>query len=134
MPKVSWGEMMREHPAAHLVVGVISEGNATVSKADYSGAKIQLQLLARLAKALPLRHKYALSINRERDGSQIFVALVDPDDASKLAGLVRARDIGRYSGWRSQRSFRFDRKTETTITAALCQADPKRRQHVLPEA
>jgi hypothetical protein len=116
--------MMRDHPVAHLIVGVIA-ADASGDRINTSGAKLRLELLTRLAKALALRGDYALSINRERDGPHIFVALADSGDVAKLAGAVNARGIDRYPGWASQRSFRFDEKAARTIGVAAPLPRPK---------
>ena len=116
---------MREHPAAHLIVGVLPEDGVVGDKVDYSGAKQRRDLLARLAAALSLSHKYALTVNRERDGTHIHVALADATDAAKLSRAVGARGSGRYPGFASQRSFFFDEKAARAITKTLELSGPR---------
>lgn len=129
MTRISWDEMIARRSESHLVVARIP-GALKISDTvvDYSGAKAQLELLARLAKALELRENYALAINRDRDGSQILVGLADSSDADKLAGAVQAHGIGGYPGWASQRCFVFDEDTAVAMAAALDQSHPRRRR------
>ncbi|CAN5908851.1 hypothetical protein BH11PSE3_BH11PSE3_15430 [soil metagenome] len=126
---------MGRRSESHLVVAAIPGGlKVSETVVDYSGAKVQLALLARLGKALGLRDNYALSINRDRNGSQIFVGLADSDDAAKLASAVQARGIGDYPGWVSQHIFDFDEQAAVTLAAELDQSHPKRRRRSLPTA
>ena len=131
MPRISWDDMLRRRSSSHLVAAAIPSALwVSDTVLDYSGAKAQLELLARLAKALELRDTYALSIHRDRKGSQILVGLADAADADKLAGSVGAQDIDGHSGWISQRGFVFDEDAAVTMAAALDQSHPKRRRRL----
>lgn len=124
MPEVSWRSLMRERPAAHLVVGVIPKAGRDSAAGS---VKFQLGLLACLVMALRLGGKYALTDIRDRYGNQIQCALADPDDAARLANALGAIGIGRYPGWASHHSFRFDDALTATVKAALARRPAGRR-------
>jgi hypothetical protein len=99
MPEVSWAMVMREHPAAHLVVGDVP------GEAARGLVRARVALLARLARALRL-------------------PIAAPTDAAKLAEAVGAMKTGRYPGWTSQRSFRFENAAADAIGVALARNGP----------
>jgi hypothetical protein len=111
MPEVSWHTMMQEHPRAHLIVGVVSEGG---------DVKLRKALLARLAKALGLFGLYAFICGRE--GTHIHCALGDATDAAKLAQVLGATSSGGPSRSPSRRTFSFDDATVIRIDQALRKA------------
>jgi hypothetical protein len=55
MPKVSWSAFMERHPAAHLVAGVLPEGDSAAGN-----ARPRLNLMAKLiARLMPDEKKAA---------------------------------------------------------------------------
>ena len=111
--------MMRDHPAAHLVAGLLP-----IEDAAGTLAKIRGLLLARLAKSIPLTGTYAIAEIVERDGTHVQCALASASDAAELAEAVGANDTGCYSRWASRRSFLFDDATAKAIERALSRHMP----------
>jgi len=109
--------MRRDHPEAHLVVGIIPvpKGQQGTGSQRHS----QLALLGRLARSLRLRGTYALAAIPEREGTNVHVALEIGDDALALSAAVDATAIDRYAGWKTQRSFLFDDAAADRMRAAL---------------
>ena len=108
MPEVLWRTMMRQHPKAHLVVGVVT---------DRGNPKDCLAHLARLTRALRLTGMYAMAEVPERDGNHIHCVLEKRTDADRLGTAVDASPVDRYAGWASQRRFYFDRAATNAVDA-----------------
>lgn len=106
--------MIRNHPAAHLVAGLVPSEDAAAGLAQIRG-----QLLARLARALRLSGSYAIAEIVERDGTYTQCALAMPTDAVQLGEAVGASGIGQYEGWASRWSFRFDDAAAEAMNIAL---------------
>ena len=124
MPEVSWRLLMREHPAPHLVAGIMPA--AADEPADAACHKLRLALLARLARSLRLHGLYALAAIPERSGNAIQCALARRDDAERLGAAVGAAATGDLPGFASQRSFRFDAAAAEAIARSLRQRGPGR--------
>ena len=111
--QISWRSMAQAHPTAHVVIGRVSEEDATNIEA-------RLRLLSHLAGAL-CDDVYALAVVGDQVGDQIHCALASSTDAAKLAKAVRADDMdGRPDGRR--RIFAFDDDAAAAIGAMIGQA------------
>ena len=112
MPEVSWQTMVRDHPRGHLLVGV-----APLDQDGSSGSlKLRCALLAKLAKALRLVGKYAITDIPARSGNEVHCWLESPADAAKLGAAVGAADAGPSVDWASRRSFLFDDSVVDSIS------------------
>jgi hypothetical protein len=113
MPKLSWSAFIELHPAAHLVAGVLPEGEAT--PVTRQALKLMTRLIARLAP----KGLNALTIDRQNPTPEIDCVFEREIDARRIADALGARIAGRYPGWASQRTFRVDAKARKAIAAAL---------------
>ena len=60
VPKLSWSAFIERHPAAHLVAGIIPEGDPVATNSRWA-----LNLVAKLIAELAPKGVYALSIHRQ---------------------------------------------------------------------
>ena len=116
MTEISWKALMRERSARHLLVGSVTDDEATGGAASL---KVRTALLARLARALRLAEFYAIVDLPARSGHEIRCALAREADAVKLADAVGAEAAPAEPDWASVRRFRFDAAAEAAITATL---------------
>jgi hypothetical protein len=119
MQTLAWFVFIDQHPAAHLVAGVIPDEQVASANTRNS-----LALLAKLAKRLELKGKFAMTVERRSGRPEIHCAFEKADDATKFARAVDARDTSRYANWASQRQFGLDAAAVTTITKVLEWVDP----------
>jgi hypothetical protein len=75
-------------------------------------------LLVRLIRALGTQGPFAIAVNRQH-GLALLCGFALKEDADRMAAAVNARPIDRYSGWKSQRSFRLNERTHRKIAAVL---------------
>jgi hypothetical protein len=109
MPQISWTEMMTEHPASHLVVGIVDGESAS------QPASLVSQLLARSK----VKGDYAVEVvtkDRVREVQSVFAK---EEDANRFAKAIGAEVIGRHPGWTSQRAFYLDSELCEKISSAL---------------
>jgi hypothetical protein len=118
MPEVSWQMMMRDHPAAHLLVGIIRDGGS---------AKHRAALLARMARALRLLGTYAIVDLRELDGSHVHAVFELESDAIQVSRAVHATKGSSHPGWASQRAFPFDQAVADALDDVLRKRSAGRR-------
>jgi hypothetical protein len=114
MPKVSWSAFIERHPAAHLIAGVVLEGDPITGNARWACG-----LLAKLIGRLAPKDVYAIAVDRHGRTPEIHSVFATEADARKLANAVRADRAGRYPGWASQRTFTLDAEACRAIAAAL---------------
>src|SRR5690349_4789347 len=101
MPEVSWSMLLRDQPAAHLVVGIMPPNGPPQ-------VRLRVALLARLATSLRLAGFYALNDVRDGDGNLIQCALEHLEDARKVVDAVGANSLGPQEPWTSRFGFSFD--------------------------
>lgn len=119
MPKLSWPELIAQHPCAHLVIGALPDDKVDARTQDFADDRLQFNILVRVARALALGD-YALTINREKGGTQIFIALADDEDAARVAGITAAAIVdGSYSSWATQCRFLFNEEAIDALEAIL---------------
>ena len=91
MPKLSWSAFINRYPAAHLVAGIIPEGDPIAGNAPWARG-----LLARLIGGLAPKGVYAIAVDRHGRTPEIHSVFATEVDALKLANAVRADRAGRY--------------------------------------
>jgi hypothetical protein len=117
MTKTSWSHFLGEHPGGHIVVADVDAGDeGSTARADFGGGR---HLMRQLIDKLEPTGTYAIGVQRKGDAGNICCAFSNRADADRLADAVRARSIGRWSGWASQRVFTLDGALRAAIAAAL---------------
>jgi len=96
-------------PHPYLVVAFIEDGTAM------SPARV---LVARLIRHLGPKGAYSITVNRQQ-GLALMCGFEFEADATKFAAVVRAKPIGRYEGWKSQRGFVLDGRKHAAILKAI---------------
>jgi hypothetical protein len=96
MPKLSWSAFLARYPAAHLVAGVMPEGERITAS-----ARRQLSLMAKLIARLAPKGLYALTVDREHLTPEIHCVFQKDSDALKVAKAVQAcsRAAGPQDRW-----------------------------------
>jgi len=94
----------------HLIAGWVGDYEHSSSRAH-----VMVDLLAALE---PTAH-YSVQVVEEGDGPAVHCAFANKTDADRFAAAVGARPVGKYAGYRSQRSFVLDEKTCKAIQRAL---------------
>jgi hypothetical protein len=118
MSEVSWHTMMRDHPGAHLLVGVVRDGGS---------AKLRAASLARMARALRLFGAYTIVDWRELDGSHVHAVFELESDAIRVSRTVHATKSARHPGWASRRIFAFDQSIADALDDVLRKRSAGRR-------
>ena len=93
------------------------------SEADALDLQEVQRVLERLVKKQKPAGEYATTIVRDTGSPELHLAFEHEEDARKLAFAVRAKAIGSYPGWASQRAFKLDGAKVITLAASL--AAPK---------
>ena len=116
MSRVPWHLFLGRQAQGHLVV-------AQMEQADRPVGGDKLTAVQAILKRLVRRHKpaglYAVTVVREAGRPEVHLAFEDQVDALKLAEAMKAKAIGTYSGWASQRAFELDGTTLAALEAAL---------------
>jgi hypothetical protein len=102
-----WEDMLAKHPAGHLVVGMI-EGSAARS----------MDLLGKLLRRMDAKGDYSFRLINT-DGYAAHVVFERKLDADTFAISIGAAKVGKYPGWKSQRSFRLDERCREAIAGVL---------------
>lgn len=117
MPRTSWSLFLDNHPGGHIVVADIDAGDdGSTARADFGGGR---HLMRQLIDKLEPTGTYAIGVQRRGDAGNICCAFSNRADADRLADAVRARTIGRWSGWATQRVFTLDGSLRAAIAAAV---------------
>lgn len=117
MKRTSWSHFLDEHPGGHIVVADVDAGDeGSTARADFGGGR---HLMRQLIDKLELAGTYAIGVQRKGDAGNICCAFSNRADADRLADAVRARSLGRWSGWASQRVFTLDGALRAAIAASL---------------
>ena len=109
MPQLSWTEMMTEHPAGHLVVGIVDGESAS------QPASLVSQLLARSK----VKGDYAVEVVTKDSVPVVQSVFAEEEDANHFAKAIGAKVVGRHPGWATQRTFRLDSELCEEISSAL---------------
>ncbi len=96
-------------PHAYLVVASLEPGTAV--------RPIRMAV-ARLIRHLRPNGAYSISVSRQQELALLCGFELEAD-AAKLSAAVRAKPIGRYAGWRSQRGFMLDKGKHEAILRLL---------------
>ena len=103
---------MTEHPASHLVVGIVDGESAS------QPASLVSQLLARSK----VKGDYAVEVvtkDRVREVQSVFAKEEDANRFAKAIGAEVIEVTGRHPGWTSQRAFYLDSELCEKISSAL---------------
>jgi len=115
MRRLPWSDFVRNHPRAHLVVAFLPEtGEIGTPQAR---AKRDV-LISTIRQLVPLA-VYATTIVRASGQAEIHCAFADEAAAAVLAAAMKAKVVGRYTGYASQRRFRFDDAAAWALRGAL---------------
>jgi hypothetical protein len=98
-----------EAPHAYLVVAFMEESTAVTPVRS---------LVVRLIRHLSPKGAYSITVNRQQ-GLALMCGFEVEGDATKFAAAVRAKPIGRYGGWKSQRGFLLDGRKHAAILKAM---------------
>ena len=109
MPQLSWTEMMTDHPAGHLVVGIV----------DGKSASQPASLVSRLLARSKVKGAYAVEVVTKDSVPEVQSVFAEEEDASHFAEAIGAEVIGRHAGWATQRAFRLDSELCEEISSAL---------------
>ena len=109
MPQLSWTEMMTEHSARHLVVGIVDGESAS------QPASLVSQLLARSK----VKGDYAVEVVTKDSVPEVQSVFAEEEDANHFAKAIGAQVVGQHSGWATQRTFRLDSELCEEISSAL---------------
>lgn len=99
-----------------MVADIDAGDEGSTARADFGGGR---HLMRQLIDKLEPAGTYAIGVQRKGDAGNICCAFSNRADADRLADAVRARPIGRWSGWASQRVFTLDGTLRAAIAAAL---------------
>lgn len=102
---------MKEPIAPHLVVGQADTGVSAIAP--------QVRALADLIVALHPRGFYSVRPVEDECGPAIHCAFESEADAARLARTVRAIEIVRYPGFRSERAFHLNDRSADVIDRTL---------------
>ena len=110
MPQLSWTDMMTEHPAGHLVVGIVDGKSAS------QPASLVSQLLARSK----VKGDYAVEVVT-KDSVPVgpVRSLQKRKTRAHFAEAIGAEVVGRHPGWATQRTFRLGSELCEEISSAL---------------
>jgi hypothetical protein len=117
--------LLGEHPECHLVVARLPS-QVVGTEFRPLNTRVTQMMLARLFDGLPLRGRYAVSVERSRGRTEVMCAFEHAVDADEAAKAVGASGVAAYEGWASQRLFVLDGRKESRLTAAA--GGPGRRQ------
>jgi hypothetical protein len=109
MPQLSWTEMMTEHPAGHLVVGIVDGKRAS------QPASLVSQLLARSK----VKGDHAVDVVTKDRVPEVQSVFAKEEDAVQFAKAIGAEVVSRHPRWATQRTFRLDSELCEEISAAL---------------
>jgi hypothetical protein len=109
MPQLSWTEMMTEHPAGHLVVGIV----------DGKSASQPASLVSQLLAKSKVKGAYAVEVVKKDSVPEVQSVFAEEDDANRFAKAIGAEGVGRHPGWATQRTFRLDTELCEEISSAL---------------
>ncbi|MFI5003188.1 MAG: hypothetical protein ACHQK9_25155 [Reyranellales bacterium] len=106
---------MKRHPRAYLLMGVYDGNQEPPDKKPRHAA-----LLKKLAMAICRHGPFAVTTLRNfEDGDFALAAVEHRADADRLTRAVKAHTAPRFGPWRSHRSFTFDAKAYSRISALL---------------
>lgn len=117
MPRTSWTKFLDEHPGRHIVV-------ADVDARD-DGPRLRFRLstgrnlLGRLIRGHKPKGTYAFDLQSNGGKGTIVCGFSAKADADRLVEAVRAKDIGRGSGWASRRVFNLDDALRAALVEVL---------------
>ena len=115
MPELTWADMHKSCPKAHLIVAVVP-----AEEADAGCVKTSSSLLVRLARHLQLRGAYAIEDFPEDDISRDVRCVVQhAEEAAAIAEAVKAEEGGHHPKYASHRTFRCDDQAAAAIEARL---------------
>jgi hypothetical protein len=109
MPHLSWTDMITEHPAGHLVVGIV-DGKSAVRPAS---------LISELLEKSKVKGDYAVEAVTKDSLSVVQSVFAKEEDADKFAEAVGADEISRHPSWATHRTFRLDSDLCEEISSAL---------------
>lgn len=109
MPQLSWTKMMTEHPAGHLVVGIL----------DGESASQPTSLVSQLLARSKVKGNYAVEVVTKDSVPEVQSVFAEEEDANNFAEAIGAKVVGRHPGWATQRTFRLDSELCEEIFSAL---------------
>jgi hypothetical protein len=117
MPELTWEDMQKNCPKAHLIVAMVPpEGTAVTPGA----LKLRVELLVRLARHLQLRGAYAIADFPEDNICRDVRCMVQhAEEAAAFAEAVKAEEGGDHPEYASHRTFRCDDQAAAAIEARL---------------
>ena len=101
--------MMTEHPAGHLVVGIV----------DGESAAQPASLVSQLLERSKVRGDYAVEAVTKDRVPLVQSLFAEEEDANHFAQAIGAEPVGLHPGWATQRTFRLDSELGDEITSAL---------------
>ena len=117
MASLPWIDFQRDHPQAHLVVGVVT---STGSSSHLTRLR---RLLNRLITGQSPQGTFSTAVVRQAGNTEIHCGFAAKSDADRFAHTVKARRprsaLARPGEWSSERSFQLDGATELALAGAL---------------
>jgi hypothetical protein len=104
---------MQELP--HLVVARLPQQASTAGFKSANVRGVQM-MLKRLFAKLPLKGRYAVSVERTRGSTEIMCVFEHERDAEEAAKAVGAAATPPYTGWQTQRIFEFDGRKQDQLS------------------
>jgi hypothetical protein len=101
--------MTTEHPAGHLVVGIV----------DGESAAQPASLVSQLLQRSKIKGDYAVEAVTKDSVPQVQSVFAEEEDADQFAKAIGAELVGRHPGWATQRTFRLDSDLCEEISSAL---------------
>ena len=103
MPELTWEDMQKNCPNAHLIVAVVPPQEGPVTP---SALKLRTELLVRLARYLQLRGAYAIADFPEDDiRSDVRCIVEHAEEAAALAEILKAEESDDHPEYASHRPF-----------------------------
>ena len=109
MPHLSWTDMMTEHPAGHLVVGIV-DGESAVQSAS---------LVSQLLQRSKVKGDYAVEAVTQDSVPLVQSVFAKEEDAEKFAEAIGADVMSRHPAWATRRTFRLDCGLREEISSVL---------------
>jgi hypothetical protein len=117
MPELTWEDMQKNCPKAHLIVAMVPAQEGAVTPGEL---KLRAELLVRLARHLQLQGAYAIADFPEDDISKDVRCMVQhPGEAAALAKILNAEESGDHPEYASHRTFRCDDQAAAAIETRL---------------
>jgi hypothetical protein len=106
---LSWADMMENHPARHLVVGIV----------DGESAAQPARLVSQLLDRSKVKGDYAVEPVTKDSVPLVQSVFAEEEDADHFAEAIGAEVVAPSPGWATQRAFRLGSELCEEISSAL---------------